>query len=504
MRWNKSLVGSFLLVALFLLVAFFRIVLAFQTPVPDYEGFRVLLQVDQVLSSSWQDVLVSGTPLFPFLLAFFGLFLPKLWLVKVVPNIFAATAVFPAYSLGRVLSQHRRFGLFSALFVGVVPAFVLAGLNDGSSLGLSVTLLLSALFLFVRVRSSKVWLRWLLLVLSFLMLLQMNSFVLLFGLLWYLLLLRLLQVKVSGKDVEVTLFYLFSLSWLTMVLWKRSLVAHGLRVIWQNIPQEELSHFFSHLTLVQVLVGSGLLTLLLGSYALYQSVMVDHRKPLLLLTGMLFATIILLWMRALPLRNGLALLSVLLAVASSYALQLFSLYLMKTKAARFTSISLVGVALLFLLIALPSDVALAQEASLSSAPAAADVALAEWASSHLPVDAVILASPQEGFFLEATAHRKVVLDEDYLFQSHVEERYLDSREVYQAVFKTDAVGLMQKYGASYLWVSLRTKEFSGVLRPSFLREDDCFRLVRDEQDDAHVKVWLYERVCSLRSSEVSS
>ena len=496
-RWQLAV-----LIILFVGIAALRIGLAYQSPMPDYGAYEHLRQVQSIHETGkplFHDELSFGgrlrvfSPLYDYVLAFFGLFMPSAWLVKVLPNIFAAAIVFPAFAIGEHLTQKRWLGVVTAAMTGLVPATFMVSLNDASPLMLSVTLLVASIYLFMRSRNSGRHVQWLLGLIVAMVVLQPISVVFLLGLALYVVLLQVLRSKTTGKDIEVLLFTLFFTAWFSMVVFKKAFVAHGAAVIWQNIPSPELASIFSRLTLLEAIAGVGLITLIMGSYALYDGIMKAQRKPLLLLASMVLSVIVLVWFRLAALSTGLALLGVLLAVASAHSLGLIVSFVGKTKASRLAVWTVAGVMVLFLITGLPAI--LTQQ--LLDTPSQADIKVLSWAQENLPPDAIILASPKEGSMIEYVARRATVIDDDYLLVPHALERYTDAQKVYTSYFKTDAVSLMQKYGADYLYLSVQTKAFSGVLLPEYIN-DGCFDPAREYRDSSGFKVWLYERTCSVR------
>ncbi|MBN1275106.1 hypothetical protein JXA12_02340 [Candidatus Woesearchaeota archaeon] len=492
-----------LLIALFIAVAALRIILAYQSPHPDYEAYGMLRRVEHVQETGkplLHDNLGFGgrdqvfSPLYDYLLAALGLILPAGWLVKVVPNLFAASMVFPAYALAKYMLKRRGLSLITAGMAALVPSVLGNGINDASSLPLSMTLLVAAMYLFLKSRKSGKHLNYLLIVLVASSLLSPISIVFLVALLIYLGLLKLQQVRVAPKEIEILFFLLFFDAWFYLVVYKRAFAAHGAAVIWQNIPAAELMSVFSRITLLQALSSVGIVTLVLGVFALYAAMTQTRKKSLALLSGTLIAVLLLLWFRLVALETGLALLGLILALASGYALSLLVDYLQQTKAARGAWWAVAGIAILFIATALPTIAT----ADLTDAPSTNDLKVLSWAKEFTDEDAVILASPKEGAVVAAVAQRRTVADQYYLLVPRMDERYEDIRSTYAAFFITDAVSKMQKYGATHLLVSSQTAAFSGVEQPAFLKEGDkCFELITEAGPPGE-ETKLYERRCSIR------
>ncbi|MBD3209387.1 hypothetical protein GF367_03125 [Candidatus Woesearchaeota archaeon] len=492
-----------IIIALFIIIAATRIIIAYQSPHPDYDGYLPLRQVESIHQTGlplFEDELSYGgrarvfSPLYTYLIALFGLVLPKLWLVKVLPNLFAAAIVIPAYAFARILTKHEGLAIITAGMTGLIPALFLIGINDGSPITLSITLLVTTMYLFIKSRKSGKHLDWLLIALVALILLHPLSLVFLIGLLLYTALLRVQSMKISPKDVELLLFTLFFTAWFSLVVFKKAFVMHGSNVIWQNIPAMELSAVFSKVTLLSAISSTGFIALILGVGGLYYGLTETKRKSIVFLTGMVAGVVILIWFRLIALRTGLALLGILLALASGYALHRIVDYLRKTKAARLAWAAVAGIIAIFVIATLPSMLT----TELTDTPTAADIEVLTWADEHLSEDAIIMGAPIEGNLIAGVAHRKNVMDTDYLLIPRVEERYEDTITLYKSFFKIDAVSILQKYGATHVYVSPQTEAFTDVAHPRFLDDEQCFSLVKTATDGT---VQLYGLTCSLRGEE---
>lgn len=491
------------LLGLFVLVAAVRLFLAFSQGPLAYDGYEMARRVEHVRHTGvplFADALSFGgrarlfSPLYDYLLALFTLVMPTALVIKIVPNLLAATIVFPAFWLAEMPTERRWPALIAAAMAGLVPATLQVGVNDGSVLSLGLPLVFTSLLLFLRSRKSGKHLQWMLVSLVLLALLGPVSLVVLLVLLFYLFLARLVGKKATSKEVEVTLLYVFFSSWFFLVVYKRALVMHGASVVWQNIPAAALGGVFAEVSLLGVITSAGVVTLVAGAASLYAGLSVAKRKSLVLLASLVVVAAVLLWLRFLPLREGLALLAVALAVPSGFSLELLYGYMAKTKLSYLSWMSVTAVVFIFVMTSLPA--ALTQQAAV---PSDAEFEVLEWAAKRLPENAVVMAPPVQGDLIAAVAQRRTVIDEDYLLIPRVEERYEDVLLLYRAVFTTDAVALMQKYGATHLLVSPQSASFSRIAAPRFMHEDEeCFVLRKAAVDEDGVLVQLFELRCSLK------
>jgi hypothetical protein len=435
------------------------------------------------------------SPVYHYLLALCSFFLPLLWLVKAVPNVFAAAVVFPIALLARDVTDRKSIALATALMAGLTPAFLLFGVNDATPLTLAVPLLFTTIFLFHRSRKTGKHADLLLIAIILMILVSMLGVIFLIALLIYLGVARLRGIKLIPKEVEILLFTLFLSAWLALVLYQKAFLAHGTAVIWQNIPVREIGAIFSRITLFEAIASTGLIALVLGAIGIYDGLLRTQRKSLIFLASLVATSLIMLWFKLLPVTLGLAILALALATAGGHGLFLLVTYVEKTKASRYSRTILVDTILVFLLVSAPFTLAGIKEET----PSQADLETLSWARENLPKDAVILASPLEGDIITAIGRRADVLDGNYLLAPQAEERYDDAITAYRAFFTTDAVAIMQKYGATHLYVSDTALSFANISAPpTYLTDGSCFDLVKRADTVADGRfASLYERTCVI-------
>ena len=268
---------------------------------------------------------------------------------------------------------------------------------------------------------------------------------------------------------------------------------HGGSVVWQNTPAAVLGSVFAQVNLLGVIGSVGMVTLVAGAIALYLGLATTKRRSLLLLGSMVIVSGLLMWLRLLTLGQGLAILATALAILSGYALERMYLYTYKMRASALAVASVIIFVALFILTSIPPTLSVS-----SQGPSSAELSVALWAKEGIASDAVVFVPPLQGDMVAALAHKQVVIDDDFVLIPRVEERYGDVVSLYKAVFATNAIEIMQKYGATHVLVSPQSAQISGVDSPRFLHGSDCFKLVKSEVNDDGSLVQLFERTCSIR------
>lgn len=483
------------LIVLFLAVVALRLTISFQTALPDYKAYDELRQIESISHTgkplyddplSYQGKERIFPPLFHYILWLCSLVLSPIVAVKVIPNIFAAAIIFPVFYLTKFMTSKKIFAFISACFAGIVPAGLLLGINDASTESLTITLLFTAAFFFLKSRKSGRHLNYFLTTIVIMALVDSIGAVLLAAIIIFIALQKIERITVRPKEIELLWFYLFFSGWITLIIYKKALIAHGASVIWQNIPLAEASNLFSRITLLEAVGATGLIPLIAGVWGLYYALTNTQMKSTILLTSIMAASIVLLWFRLIPLNAGLLILSISLCVVTGYLFMLIYNYMKNTKVSKFSSVPLIILALLFIMISIP------QYASYQHDSPSQDAASVLQEVNFLGEDAVILSVPQEGSFISYMTSSKNVMDEDYLLATRVEERYEDVTSIYREFFKTQAIATMEKYGAKYLFVSQKTLDITGVEKLQFI-DNSCFVPIAQQGTAA-----VYELSCTLR------
>lgn len=488
------------LIFIVLIVATIRVGVSFEQEHVDYSAYNVLKDVREIKESAsplyFDDLSYGGRErivnfVYAYFLSALSLFLPEELVIKVIPNVFAALVVLPVFYLSKLITKDDIISLVSALVAGFLPATFLVGVNDGSAFTLSMLLLFTAVYFFIKSNRSTKHLGYLIATLVLLTLVSPMGSLLMLALLLYLSFLKLERMRVTQKESEITLFFGLLTLWYLFLVYKRAFLDHGASVIWQNLPRGEVASSFSQLTVFEAIISVGLLPLVGAAVGVYVAFSYQKRKSVFLLSSLGVISLALLFLQWVPLREGLYVLSLCLVIISSFSLRLFKEFIEKTKAHMYYGYALLGFVVLFFVFTLPIISAL----EFDDAPASSDVEVMLWAKDNVDDNAVVMASPGEGFFISYVGNKEVVLDDNYLLVFRSEERYSDVLELYGAVFKTQAIGIMQKYGATHFLYSMKGMEFSGKEELQFI-DENCFELVYSSSSSL-----LYERTCFLGDAD---
>ncbi len=460
--WATLRKDSLLLIGIFLFAVAFRLVFALQTAeFSSPESYFTLRQVESIRETGlplFEDRLSYGgrsqvfLPLYYYLLAGASFLFPAMIAFKVVPSVLASAIVIVTYLVCKDLTKNREASLFAALLSAFMPVFVTETTNTLSNAALSVPLAFLVLYLFQLLSKDQKPVPWLLLCLFMLSLLDMSIFLVIGGLLFYLLLLRMEKMEVSRAETEIALFATFFVMWLTLTLFKKVLLAHGPTVVWQNIPPQLLDEFFLHFNLLEAVSLIGLLPFIMGLYAGYTHIVVERKRVMFLFLGFALATFILLGMRLIPLAVGLIYLGITLVFLAGQGYKMLLVTIARSKFEPYGGWIRTGMLFVVLLTAvLPS--ASHALANLSRTPSPEELAALAWLRENTPRDAVVLSTLEEGHYITSIAQRRNIMDSNFILVKDAADRLEDIEIVFTTNSQTEAIRLLSKYDADYVYLA---------------------------------------------------
>ena len=230
------------------------------------------------------------------------------------------------------------------------------------------------------------------------------SFLLVMGLLIYLLLVKLENLKQSKAELELILFTIFLIIWIQFLIFKDAFLTHGLSIIWQNLPQEALSLYFGQVNIITALLSIGLLPMIGGIYATYKYLFREKNKNIYLLISFALAITPLLWLKLIQLTTGLAFLGVVFVLLFAKYSELFMNYFKKTRVSYLIPAFIIFIILFFISSIIPSYYFTQQ--AIEGAPSDAEIEALQWLNKNSETNATILATLYQGHLVTAVAERK--------------------------------------------------------------------------------------------------
>jgi len=491
----------FWLVLIFLIVLAVRMYVAFQTPLFNYDAYFNLRQVEHIKDTGlplYKDPLSYGgktqlfAPLNDYILAGFSLVMPINLAGKIIPNILAALLIFIVYYLALKITKNNKISLFTSFMAGFMPIYFI-DVNRISVNYLAVLLVFMIVYCMLRLNERK-YVDYSLILMFLLVLTTPMAFILVIGLLLYLLFLKLENLSIEMKELEIILFFTFLVFWVNLLMYKNAFLMHGLLVIWQNIPTQLLSQSFSTISFVQLFLAIGIIPLIFGVYAFYASFHFEHSKEVLLVISLGISAFILLWFKLLDLVSGLIFLSVSLVILTAYSLKSIDEFIAKSKIHRYSSLVYSAIILLFIITIIPSLLVISHSRSVGplNTPDNGAIETLKWAKDNTQKNAVIATGLDEGNIVTYYSARQDIMDTKFLLTQGIDQRLSDIDELYTTTFETKALEILSKYNSRYLLVTPSTLQHYKITDVSYVKDDKCFKLIYERED-----TYLYRIDCKL-------
>lgn len=487
------------LLAIFALTLAARLYFAFQTPYFSPDSYFNIRQIEHIKNTGvplFNDDLSYGgrtyifLPVFHYVMAFFGLIMPMAAALKIMPNIFASSLVLIVFFLSKRISKNSNAALFAAFVSGFIPVFFSETINSVSVYSLIIPLVFLLVFYFVKIKDDKGYAVYFVFVFFVLSLTHPSAFIVILGLLFYLVFVKSEEMSIMRARVELVLFSTFFLIWLQSVFYKNAFIIYGPAVVWQNIPKEILNQHFTELNVLEAIYNIGIIPFVFGIFTIYRYAFREKHRSIYLLIGFAASIGILLWLQLIMLKTGLMFLGVILALLFAQFYELFFTYIENTKIHRFKNYFVVLFIIIFISTSFIPSLGYAKDV-LDETPAQEEISALLWIKENTENNSVVLSSLEEGHLITAVAERKNVMDTNFLLVKYVEQRYRDINEIYTTNYKTDAIGLLNKYDARYVYFSERARKTFGINSLKFI-DDKCF-----ERAYHNKKVTVYKSLCRL-------
>ena len=462
-----------------------RLYLAFQNENFEPAGYSILRNVENIRHYGiplFNDPLSYGgryiifPPLFHYFLAFFNLFMPINLVGKIIPNVCASSLVIIAFFISLEITKNRQAALFTALLSGFIPIFYSKTINTVSIYTLVIPLTFLALYFFMKITNDPQSVVPFIVVIALLRYTHASIVLFVFALLFYLILIYTENLKRIQPEIELILFITFVVIWSLFISYKQAFLMHGPLVVWQNIPQQILSAYFSDITLFQAIYEIGIIPIIFGVYVIYKYIFKEKNKSLYLLISFVIPIFILLWFKLIELIVGLMFLGVILVLLFGQFYKMFFTYIKKTKFSRYEWLFIVVLFISFLFTSVFPSIYYAQFEN-KSIVTKDEINALTWLRDNAENDSTVLATIPEGDLITYFAEKKNVADQNFLLIKDINQRYADIQTMYQSSLKTEVIRLLNQYEVNYIYFSDRAKEQYNIQQLAYLGDNSCFELV---------------------------
>lgn len=468
------------LLLLTLVVLSLRLLISFQVAEPSYQSYFTLLQTDSIHTTGlplYHDRLSYGGhnyeffPLFYYVMAFFTLFLPRLFAMKLLPNLLLVSLIPLSYLLSHRMTKSRGVSLIVALFAGFAPSLFSAGINDATPITLFLPLLLLYINVFFSEHHFRAMLILILLVLSSpLTWLVIVSFPLFFLLLW------VEKMSQPEEHYEVAIVATLFATWYTLLTYKRAFHTYGFHIITQSLPESIRTATFGSITLLSIIYSVGVIPLMLGGLALYQTAFEERNKNVFFLASLTLTVLIAVTLHLLSLSTTLLILSLLLIIMTGPALHKLAIYLRKSRISPIKTGAVVIITLFVFTSVLP---ALSTGFYPSGSPISEERSALSWMENNTPATSVLLATPIEGFLINEKAKRATVADEEYLLIPNPDAIISDIDTIYTTPSTVNAIDLLTKYRVTQIFIGPREYERYKQMG-AIIKDKKCFPVLHED------------------------
>jgi len=479
-----------ILFAIFIVVFQFRLLFAFQTPYLSADDAYYNLRNVENIANTFRPIIfdqlsyggryIIDSHIFHYFLALLNLIFPMSFVFKMLPELLFSSLIFIVYGIAKKITDNSIAVLFAAFISGFIPIFISNSLNNLSQYALLFPLLFYQLYCMLNLKTHIG--RFILL--AFLLpLLHPFSFILSIAMIFYTILLNLEGMKVIKLQKESILFYILISILVNLILFKKAFFSSGLLAVWQNLPIDLLAQHFTNINVLALVYNIGFMPLILGITGILIGLFKEKQKPAYLLSAMILATFVLLFLRLISIQLGMMFLGLLLALISALSIEKLISYLNMTKFIKYKQhIFFLGIILIVLTMIVPSY--FNAQNVIDNTLSYQEVQALNWIKDNTHENSTILASIEEGSYITGIAKRKNVADTNFMLAP---DRYTETKEMLITESQVKALQLMDKYDVDYIYLSQRTQKEKEIKHLKYINKK-CFHTVFKNEKTTIFKV----------------
>ena len=110
------------------------------------------------------------------------------------------------------------------------------------------------------------------------------------GLIIYIIISLLEKITIERREFEFIFFSILFFLWTYFIIFKKAFQIHGLTIIWQNVPKELLSNYFTRINLVETIYAIGIIPIIFGSIAIHSYILKKKSKSMYIIFGFFCST----------------------------------------------------------------------------------------------------------------------------------------------------------------------------------------------------------------------
>ncbi|MEA3398915.1 MAG: hypothetical protein U9R00_00155 [Patescibacteria group bacterium] len=469
-----------------------------QVALPSYDSFFSERQIDSIKESgkpikfdelSYQGRIHVGNGLFYYLLAIMSVIIPSFLLFKYLAVVLGIISIILVFLITEKLFPSKWIALLTSILAALSPSLFSFSLNTVSPELFFMFFYLLLIYLYVGLDKSPNKILAFVLIFIFATLTSSLILSVVLGLGIYFLLLRLEFLPLRRREFEIFFFSgLFAL-WYYVLLFKK-LFFNGIQSLWNNIPGELLSNYFSGMTVSLALALVGFIPMLLGFYAIYVVLFKERNRKLLFLISLVFSWGLLVWLGLIPFKSGVIFGTLTLVLLSAYTLNKITIYFKKTKISFLRPVLAISLLIIIFLAFIPvfSYVDVIKEET----PTENELETMIFIEQNTPVDSTVLGEINDGHLISAVAKRKNFFDTRFIFAPQAQQRYADAEKIFLTRSEVVVKQLFNTYNIDYLYLSTNTERVYGEQK--LFEESSCFELLFETNQTK-----VYEFACENKN-----
>lgn len=376
---------------------------------------------------------------------------------KFIPILFATLGVLAVYIISKKLANAPA-AIVSSLISIFIPIYTVKTTNTILPYTLVVPLFFLCLHLFSNVtEESKEGVITYIIALTFFSVVSSYVFIFILALLLYALLLKIEEIPLNKAKKELIIFSLIFTLWVQFLFYKKALLVHGPKIIWQNIPIEFIVNYFTNINILIIIYYVGIIPFFYALYIIYKYTFKAKDEGLYLYISLTTVITLLLIFRLVRLQIGLMILGFCFVIFYSLHFKQLMSYIDKTRFSKYKPLVVIFIILMFLFTSIGPTVASLNKRQ--SVPESSIAAL-NWISQNTDNNSIILGTINEGNVITYIAKRKNIIDTNFLLIRDINERVNDIETMYTSPSLVKALELLSYYNIDYILLDDARTTFS--------------------------------------------
>jgi hypothetical protein len=316
------------------------------------------------------------------------------------------------------------------------------------------------------------------------------SLILIFGLLFNQILVKIDNLKINKKEIEIFIVSFLFYLWYYFIIYKNVFFESGFGIIKQNIPKNLIADYFVTPSPISILILIGTIPFIIGSFATYY---VSNKEKMVnanILASTIIMMIIFSYLNLITLELAILVIGVLMTLISGVGVKLIIDYFIHSKIKHLKLIVMIFI----IMLVVPSIYSSLKIASVTmdNSYSDKDIRVFKWIKDNTEEQSVIIAPILDGHLLSYFGERKNIVDSNFLMFENIDQRIMDLRKIYINPFYIETIRLgFEKYGASYILVDDKARQKYNITDLKSY-DESCFKIIYNDNETNDI---IYQLIC---------